>query len=238
MRSKKPIPAPIFSRLGASIKNIRSVDDSFSFTIAYQEVLRSTKNRKYRYDEDIAIYLGSDGHLYIPDNEIYLLSLDVLTLFTEDCDCEDGCKSAWDYEFIVPDRFLMNVVDLTSQKLLTYKQLPADQKPDDIATFYDGTEITGRDGDGLSIMIYFKCTPSSINSELDIWIDIGGAVGELYRETKYFRGTAVKSVLYTLPAGYTRATWEANGGIIYVKPSVNMTFYGMNYNFLRTHKAK
>ena len=132
MRSKKPIPAPIFSRLGASIKNIRSIDDSFSFTISYQEVLRSTKNRKYRYDEDIAIYLGSDGHLYIPDNEIHLLSLDVLTLFTEDCDCEDGCKSAWDYEFIVPDRFLMNVVDLTSQKLLTYKQLPADQNPNNV----------------------------------------------------------------------------------------------------------
>jgi len=132
MKSKKPIPAPIFSRLGASIKNIRSIDDSFSFTISYQEVLRNAKNRKYKYDEDIAIYLGSDGHLYIPDNEIYLLSLDVLTLFTEDCDCEDGCKSAWDYEFIVPDRFLMNVVDLTSQKLLTYKQLPADQNPNNV----------------------------------------------------------------------------------------------------------
>lgn len=129
MRSKKKLPSPIFSRLGASIKNIRSVDDSFSFTIAYQEHLRSAKNRKYQYKEDIEIYLGSDGHLYIPDHEIYLLSLDVLTLYTDECECEENCKSAWEYEFIVPDRFLMNVIDLTTQKLLTYKQIPEDQNP-------------------------------------------------------------------------------------------------------------
>lgn len=113
-----------------------------------------------------------------------------------------------------------------------------DEKPDDITTFYNGTKITGRDGDGLAIMIYFKATPSTSNSELDIWIDIGGGIGELYRQTIYFRGATKKGVLYALPAAYTRATWESNGGTVYVKSSVNMTVYGMNFNILRTHKSK
>ena len=113
-----------------------------------------------------------------------------------------------------------------------------DEKPDDITTFYNGTTITGRDGDGLAIMIYFKATPSTINSELDIWIDIGGGIGELYRQTVYFRGATKKGVLYTLPTAYTRATWESNGGTVYVKASVNMTVYGMNFNISRTHKSK
>lgn len=133
MKSKKPLPKPVFSRLGASIKNIRSIDDSFSFTISYPEDIRRDKNRKFKYDGDIKIYLGTDGHLYIPDEEIYVLSLDVLTMFTDECDCDENCKSAWDYEFIVPDRFLMNVVDLTSQKLLTYRQVPEDQNPNNVA---------------------------------------------------------------------------------------------------------
>ena len=54
-------------------------------------------------------------------------------MFTDECDCDENCKSAWDYEFIVPDRFLMNVVDLTSQKLLTYRQVPEDQNPNNVA---------------------------------------------------------------------------------------------------------
>lgn len=114
-----------------------------------------------------------------------------------------------------------------------------DQKPPDITTFWDATsqEITGRDGDNLDIMFYWKCTPDSVNSELDIWIDIGGAVGELYRQTILFRGTTEKGVMYTLPSAYTRTTWETNGGKIYVRSTSNMTMYGFTFNFDRSHKA-
>lgn len=98
--------------------------------------------------------------------------------------------------------------------------------------------ITGREGDGLGIMIYFKITPSASNANIDIWIDIGGGVGELYRDTIYFRTTDTKSVLYSLPSAYTLNTFETNGGTIYINSSVNCTIYGMNFNFVRTHKAR
>lgn len=111
------------------------------------------------------------------------------------------------------------------------------QKPSDITTFYTGSVITGRNGDSLDLMIYFKVLPSSTNAELDVWIDIGGSIGILYLQTFYFRGASEKGVMYNLPSAYTLNTWEANGGTVYVKPSVNMDFWGINYNFDRTHKA-
>lgn len=132
MKSKKPLPKPIFSRLGSSIKNIRSVDGGFEFTLGYEQQIRRNNNRKYKYDKDIFVYLGTDGYLYIPDNEIYLLSLDLITLETDECDCEENCKSAWDYEFKVPDRFLQNVIDYTIQKLVLYKQIPTDENPNNV----------------------------------------------------------------------------------------------------------
>lgn len=132
MKSKKPLPKPIFSRLGSSIKNIRSVDGGFEFTLGYEQQIKRNSRRKYQYDKDIFIYLGTDGYLYIPDNEIYLLRLDLITLETEDCECEENCKSAWEYEFKVPDRFLQNVIDYTIQKLVLYKQMPQDQNPNNV----------------------------------------------------------------------------------------------------------
>jgi len=98
--------------------------------------------------------------------------------------------------------------------------------------------ITGRNGDSIDFMLYFKVVPSAINAELDIWIDIGGGVGELYRDTKYYRGTTEKGVIYTIPSGYTLDTWEANGGVIYLKSSVNMTVYLVSINVDRSHKAR
>lgn len=112
------------------------------------------------------------------------------------------------------------------------------QIPSDIDSFYESGKITGRNGDNLDAMIYFWAVPSATNAELDIWIDIGGSIGAIYVQTIYFRGTSAKGVLYSLPSAYTGATWEANGGIIKIKPSVNMQFYGMTYNFDRSHKAK
>lgn len=112
------------------------------------------------------------------------------------------------------------------------------QKPADVVSFYQSGKITGRTGDNLDAMIYFVAVPSATNAELDIWIDIGGSIGAIYLQTIYFRGTSPKGVLYSLPSAYTLNTWEANGGTIKIKPSVNMNFYGMTYNFDRSHKAR
>lgn len=122
------------------------------------------------------------------------------------------------------------------------------QKPSDVAEFYnvpgdyDGTnaKITGRNGDNLDVMIYFKAVPSAANQWIDMWIDIGGSVGELYRQTFEFpKGASVeRGVLYALPSAYTLNTWEANGGTVYVRSNANLNIYAINFNFDRSHKAR
>ena len=56
------------------------------------------------------------------------------------------------------------------------------QKPTDVTTFYDGTVITGRNGDGVTLTIEFQAEPTNVaTTYLEVWVDIGGSVGELYR---------------------------------------------------------
>lgn len=100
--------------------------------------------------------------------------------------------------------------------------------------------ITGRDNDNLDIMIYFKAVSSSVDQWIDIWIDIEGSVGELYRQTFSFpKGSGVeRGILYALPAAYTRNTWQANGGKVYIRSNHNVDIYKINFNFDRSYKAK
>lgn len=114
------------------------------------------------------------------------------------------------------------------------------QKPTDIDTFYNGTKITGRNGDNLDIQIYFKAVPSTQNQYLDVWVDIGGSVGELYRQTFSFpRGSGIeRGIMYSLASSYTLGTWEANGGSVYVRSNASTQIYDIVFNFDRSHKAR
>ena len=114
------------------------------------------------------------------------------------------------------------------------------QKPSDVTTFYDGTVITGRNGDSLDMMVYFKAIPSTINQWLDVWIDIGGTIGERYRQTFNFPKEAdvERGIVYALSSVYTLGTWEANGATIYVRSNRDLDIHSISYNLDRSHKAK
>lgn len=137
MKSKKPIPTPIFSRIGNSLYNIESIDSSKEFKQVTRAQYRTDKDRRYS-DDKVKVYLGEDMHLYIPDHEIYSVNIGMITLDTEDADecssCSDGdCKSAWDYEFIVPDKLVSAVFDIAKQELAgLYKQIVPDQNPNNV----------------------------------------------------------------------------------------------------------
>ena len=120
------------------------------------------------------------------------------------------------------------------------------QKPLDVTTFYDGTVITGRNGDNLDVQIYFYAVPTSVSQWIDIWIDITGGTGlpanlsNLYRQTFTFpKSTGVeRGILYALPSAYTLDTWQANGGVVKVRSNAALDIYGINYNLDRSHKAR
>ena len=120
------------------------------------------------------------------------------------------------------------------------------EKPTDITTFYDGTAITGRDGDGLMFTFEFIAVPTNVGTtEIEIWIDITGGTGtptnlaNLYRRLETFdKGIGVeKTITYTI-AGYTRNTWEANGGVVKVRTNGTCDIFGVRYVLHRTHKAR
>ena len=114
------------------------------------------------------------------------------------------------------------------------------QKPNDVTTFYDGTVITGRNGDGILITIDCTVEPTSGTATYaEFWLDIGGAVGELYRRIISFpKGTGVARPVNFTVSGYTLGTWETNGATVYVSSDGPIDIYGIRYVITRTHKAR
>jgi hypothetical protein len=135
MKSVNKIPLPIFSRLGASIKNVTSIDGNTKFTLISSSQYAINKKRQYQLVGENYIYYNSDQHLYIPDKEIRTVNLEFITIYTEEIEsCSNclnsDCKSGWEYNFICPDKLLNAVFDKTTQYLLsTYKQITPDENP-------------------------------------------------------------------------------------------------------------
>jgi hypothetical protein len=138
MKSVKPLPKLVFSRLGASIRDVVSLDGDFTFSFVDETQYRRNKKRPQQLKNQIFVYLGTDNHLYIPDREIHSLDLTVLTLDTtniEDCSScleKDECTSNWDAEFICPSRLIEATKDMTIQRLILSKQIQSDQNPNGI----------------------------------------------------------------------------------------------------------
>lgn len=138
MKSKKPLPKLIFSRLGSSIKEVVSLDGEFTFTYIDETQYRRNKKRQHKLKNEVCLYLGSDNHLYIPDKEIFSLDLTVLSTDTtniENCSgCleKDKCKSYYDYEFIAPSKLIEAIKDMTLSRLGVTLQVKSDQNPNSI----------------------------------------------------------------------------------------------------------
>ena len=113
------------------------------------------------------------------------------------------------------------------------------QKPADITTFYDGSAITGREGDGVAIGVELTFTPSSgAASLITVAIDIGGAVGELYvQEYTILHGSGVAHKVAYVANAYQLDTWEANGGLVKVVANGAGDVTLVRYVIQRLHKA-
>ena len=135
MKSKKPLPKLIFSRLGSSVKDIVSLDGDFLFTYVDEQQYRRNKKRQHKLKNEVYLYLGADNHLYIPDQEIYSVDLTVLTTEPEEvdecsaCKEKDECLNAWDSPFVVADKLLEATKDMVLSKLGMTRQIQSDPNP-------------------------------------------------------------------------------------------------------------
>ena len=114
------------------------------------------------------------------------------------------------------------------------------QKPSDVTTFYDGTKITGRNGDGILITVDCILNPTNVNTTIaEVWFDIGGTVGQLYRRVISFpKGVGIERPLDFSIAGYTLGTWQTNGASVYIRANGTLDIYKIRYVITRTHKAR
>lgn len=128
-------------------------------------------------------------------------------------------------------------VDLVNDKASVIES----QLPSDITTFYDGTKILGRNGDGISVRIDLTFTPSDgTASYLWVALDIGdGSPIEIF--PKRFEITGGSGVAHEIPydfPGYNLGTWEANGATVRVEADGPGNVENVAYIIHRLHKAR
>lgn len=104
----------------------------------------------------------------------------------------------------------------------------------------DSGKIQGLNGDAVLITLDFQAIPQESGTTLlDVWFDIGGAVGELYRRTVSFpRGQFASKSVTSTTLVYTLDTWEANGATVYVEASKAVDIHSIRAVMSRTHKAR
>lgn len=135
MKSKKPLPELVFSRLGSSIKEVTSVDDLTEIYLTTPDQYRRDRKRKYYSKEDTYLYIDTDNYAYIVDKPIAAVNITVLTLKTDEvweasaC-AKEECKSGFDYEFKVSDKLQDTVFKEVLQILgSTYSARREDNNP-------------------------------------------------------------------------------------------------------------
>lgn len=132
MRSKKQLPELIHSKYGSSVKEVTSLDGEFLLKPITPYQYRLNKQRKT--DSKEPYFYVKDGYLYVPDLEVEMVQV---TLITQDLydlnECSEckkqNCKSAWDYEFVCSDKLLEAVIQETIKEVSMTKQIQADQNP-------------------------------------------------------------------------------------------------------------
>jgi len=118
---------------------------------------------------------------------------------------------------------------------------PRFQVPADVDTFYDESTqtITGRNGETILVQFEFSASiPGQQNGTyIELWMDIGGAVGELYRGvvTSFPKGANLAAGVRDLVGPYTLDTWEANGAGVWVRANSAVNLWGIRYVIHRLH---
>lgn len=114
------------------------------------------------------------------------------------------------------------------------------QKPRDVPSFYEGGRIRSQNGDALVLNIDFFAVPTTTNATvLDLWLDIGGPVGEFYRHSQTFpKGQNVPHAISRAISVYTLDTWAANGAQVRVEGNGPFSLYAVRYVITRVHKAR
>lgn len=137
MKSSKKIPGLVYSRYGASIMSITSIDGLTRFvptTLSNYSLFKDRQNSD-KFKGLTQFFYIKDGYLYLPDSEIEMVNIVYIPFEETEVDkaseCGEGsaCKSAWDMEFVVPDKLSEQVITETINEVFTSRRNPVDENP-------------------------------------------------------------------------------------------------------------
>ena len=134
MVSSCDLPELFETSLGYSILSVHAIDELSEIEFKPIDLKQYRRNQK-RDVKNKKFYYVKNNKLYIPDSEARIVSVDLITLFPEDadkCSCnpkEEDCKDIYESKFIVPSKYIENVVKATIQEIAFKKQIPIDENP-------------------------------------------------------------------------------------------------------------
>jgi hypothetical protein len=96
-----------------------------------------------------------------------------------------------------------------------------------------------RNGDAISVTFGFIVEPSANNVAIDVWLELGGSIGEVFRSTRRLaRGQNVPQYLSTTWTMFQGETWVENGAQFYVNATSNCNLYGFELTVALLHRAR
>ena len=139
MKSSKKIPSVVYSKYGPSILSITSIDGATRFEPTTMSAFSLFKDRhnSSKFKNRTRFYYIKDGRIYLPDSEVEMVNIvyipfqEIDSKSVSECgdDNTDSCKSAWDMEFIVPDKLSEQVITETINEVLGTKRILEDENP-------------------------------------------------------------------------------------------------------------
>lgn len=131
MRSVDKLPKSIYSRYGNSVKVVVSLDGEVIFNKVTPRQYNLNKKRDTSGVQQDYYYV-QDGYLYLPNSDVHMVDVLMLTTDSEDldgCDNCDECKSAWEYEFVGTEKFQEMVIQDTIREVAQRRGIVIDENP-------------------------------------------------------------------------------------------------------------
>lgn len=112
--------------------------------------------------------------------------------------------------------------------------------PPDVETYYTGGAIRPRNvGDYQLIVIRFNATCTNPNTAIDFGVNIGGALGVIFKDTRVFpKGAGVEHSFSFVVPGYSLDTFVANGGVVRIGAvGGDVDLYDIEYQICRIYSG-
>lgn len=134
MKSKKPLPKIVSSRYGEAILKVVSIDGNNEYKPTLLTTYNNSKKIRNANKFKGGKYYIKDRYLYLPDTEVEVVDMLVLTLdedYEEACGCKEDmeCKSVWDTELPLPDKLANVVIAETIKEVGMRLSVPTEENP-------------------------------------------------------------------------------------------------------------